>query len=306
MRGFRKITPPIAFAALIAASFFPGCTSFRHRQSVSAHSAPLVAVEDFVNRSSFDGHYGLDREFRDLFVLQLAESGRALPVIKSGSQSAGLASLVRQGKALLGLDATPGAPSSVNARYAVRGTITEFTAPGEPQAWFYVEPGRKVSARVGLFIQVQDLETGDLLLSERFSGSGGGSGANLDYRRIPFGGDAFYRTPLGRAVESASSKAVKNILRKLPKSVWQARVADAGPNHLVINGGKNVGLKPGAVFVVRSPPRVVTDPVDGRMLESVPGEVSGKLRITVVNEASSHAVLLEGTARRGYALEVLP
>jgi hypothetical protein len=72
---------------------------------------------------------------------------------------------------------------------------------------------------------------------------------------------------------------------------------------LVVNGGENVGVQAGDLFLVREPGRRITDPVTGNALENVPGRVLGKARVRDVRERSAHATITEGMARRGDILE---
>jgi hypothetical protein len=80
-------------------------------------------------------------------------------------------------------------------------------------------------------------------------------------------------------------------------------VAEAGPDRVVVNGGENVRVREGDVFLVRESGRQITDPVTGNVIEDVPGNVVGRVEIREVNEMSAHGVLLEGTAARGQHLE---
>ena len=105
------------------------------------------------------------------------------------------------------------------------------------------------------------------------------------------------------ATESSIKKAVRIILKELPIQHWSPRVAEGGLDTAIINGGENVGLRQGDRFVVRGEGRYITDPVTGNVLERVPGAVVGRIEVRVVNESSSHAVILEGTAHRGELLE---
>ncbi|MBU0679498.1 MAG: hypothetical protein KJ626_15465 [Verrucomicrobia bacterium] len=74
---------------------------------------------------------------------------------------------------------------------------------------------------------------------------------------------------------------------------------------IIINGGENVGLQPGAMFLVRGRPREITDPITGDVIEHVPGSILGKVRVSQVNPTSSYALMIEGSAKRGDVLEPL-
>ena len=78
--------------------------------------------------------------------------------------------------------------------------------------------------------------------------------------------------------------------------------ASASTTPVVINGGANVRLRLGDVFLVREAGREITDPVTGNVIEITEGKVVGKIQVRQVNPASAHAVLLEGSAQRGNTL----
>ncbi|OQA24614.1 MAG: hypothetical protein BWY59_02132 [Verrucomicrobia bacterium ADurb.Bin345] len=80
-------------------------------------------------------------------------------------------------------------------------------------------------------------------------------------------------------------------------------MAEAGTDHVVINGGHNVRVREDQVFDVREHPREVTDPVTGNVIDVAPGAVIGRIRITRVNPESAHGVIESGIAKRGDVLE---
>ena len=156
-------------------------------------------------------------------------------------------------------------------------------------------------------IKVSDVESGEVVASVKAAKtvSAGGAGVEGRYKDVVFGGDAFFRTPLGKATEGAIHSAVRQILRDLPVTYWQPRVAESTGDTVVINGGKNVRVRVGDKFNVREAPRDITDPVTGNVIETVPGRVIGKVQVTKVNPASACAVIDNGVAKRGDFLETV-
>ena len=168
--------------------------------------------------------------------------------------------------------------------------------------------GRSERARVALVITVSDVASGEVLSSVQAEGdaSAGGLGVGINYRQLSFGGDAFFRTPLGKATERAMERAVKRILYEVPPRPWEPRVAWVEGDQVAVNGGADVRLKPGAQFVVRGAPEPLTDPVTGNTIDVKPGKVLGRIRVQTIKETASYGVLEEGTARRGDLLERAP
>lgn len=271
---------------------------------------PVVAVVDFENKASFSGQWKLGAGMADLLVNQLIESDRVV-VLERQHIGDVVGEIVRQGQDLFRAEGRAQRGRLKNAQYLIRGTITDFTVTGDTSGWFGTEQaairGRGQRARVALTVKVSDVATGEILSSVRTEGaaSSGGLGASINYKGVSFGGDAFFRTPLGRATESALNRAVKKILHDLPVSSWQPRVADVVDGAVVVNGGKAVGVRPGAEFAVRGPPREIKDPVTGNTIDVIPGKVSGRIRVKEVKESASYAELLNGNAARGDVLELI-
>ena len=215
----------------------------------------------------------------------------------------------RQGRDLFRREGRSDSGRLKNARYLIRGVVTDFTVTGDSSGWFGTKPARvaggRSTAQVTLNVKVSDVESGEVLASTRASGtaSSGFFGGQVDYRSVSLGGISFSRTPLGRATETAMARAVARILDALPVQYWQPRVADAADGQVVVNGGANVGLRVGSRFAVREPGRAVTDPLTGDAIETLPGRERGRLRIVEVRAASARAELLQGAAERGDVLE---
>lgn len=273
---------------------------------------PVVAVTDFENKASFSGQWNLGQGMADLLVAQLMETERVVVLERRHMQDV-VGELNRQDQDLFRPEGKVERGRLMNARYLIRGAVTDFTVVGDASGWFGVQDkamvkGRGEKARVALVITVSDVASGEVLSSVQATGdaSAGGLGAGINYRQLSFGGEAFFRTPLGKATERAMERAVKRILYEVPAQPWDPRVAWVEGNQVAVNGGTDVKLKPGAVLVVREAPQPLTDPVTGDVLDVKPGKVTGRIRVETVKEHASYGVLEDGTARRGDRLEPAP
>lgn len=303
----------LALAAGIAA--VSGCTTVYdpyQQRRISVHDPrvirPVVAIAEFDNRSSFSGKWQLGEGMADVLVTELVETRRV--IVLEREQLGGLVSeIARQSRDLFRSEGRVQQGRLKNARYLISGAITDFTVTGDASGWFGTRKGNARTggsrARVGLHLRITDIQTGEIIGSVKTGGhaSAGFFSAAVDYPLFSFGGDAYFRTPLGRATEKAVDKAVGELLEVLPVETWQPRVADAAPDAIIVNGGRNVGLTEGDRFVVRGRGRAVTDPVTGDVLEMLPGPVQGKIEIYRVMAGSAMARLLEGRAERGNMLE---
>lgn len=269
---------------------------------------PTVAVSDFENLANFSGQWKLGDGMAEVLTTELLDTGR-FTVLERERIDGILDEILRQGKKLFRPEGRIEEGRLKNTRYLISGAVTDFTVTGDVSGWFGVKKakarGRGSVARVALNIKVIDIESGEIISSVQTdaTASSGFFGAAVNYKQISFGGEAFFQSPLGRATTSAMRKAIRRILKDIPREYWQPRVAEAGPDEVVINGGENVRLQNLMEFVVRDKGRDITDPVTGNVIETVPGNVIGKVRVTAVNQRSARAMLLEGTAYRGCFLE---
>lgn len=298
----------LLFSAACVSRKPAGVGGFRPRNDDALK--PVVAVVDFENKASFSGQWKLGAGMADLLVNQLLESERVV-VLERQHIGDVVGEIVRQGQDLFRSEGRAPRGRLKNAQYLIRGTITDFTVTGDVSGWFGNQTaavrGRGQRARVALAVRVSDVASGEVLSSVKTEGSAssGGLGAAINYKGIGFGGDAFFRTPLGKATESALNRAVKKILHDLPEQTWQARVAEVVDGRVLLNGGRSVGVKRDHVFAVRGAPREITDPVTGNVIEVLPGRVTGRIRVVEVKDSTAYAEVLEGAARRGDLLEAV-
>ncbi len=271
---------------------------------------PVVAATEFENQASFAGQWKLGGGMADLLVTELIDTDRVI-VLERKNLDDMLGELMRQGKDLFRREGRAEYGRLKNARYVLRGVITDFTVSGDASGWFGTSRARGwlggSSARVSLNVKIADVESGEVLDSVRADGTArsGFFGAAVDYKNLSFGGDAFFQTPLGRATEAAIREAVASVLDSLPVEYWTPRIADVVDGMIVLNGGANVGLVAGTEFTVREPPRIVTDPLTGDPIDEIPGRVTGKIRVTDIRPASAYAVPVTGTDfRRAAVLQV--
>ena len=271
---------------------------------------PVVAVSDFENLANGQAQWNLGKGMADVLVTQLLDTDRVIVLERKDLKDV-LSEIVLQGGDLFRKEGKVDRGRLKNAKYLVRGVVTDFTETNESSGWFGISwlriLGRGSQARVAINIKVSDVESGEIVSSVKAAKtvSAGGVGAEGRYKNMTFGGDAFFRTPLGKATDGAIHLALRQILRELPTNYWQPRVAEFTGDTVVVNGGKNVRVRLGDKFFVRESPRDITDPATGNVIETVPGRVVGKIEVTKVNAASAYAVIEEGVAKRGDFLETV-
>ncbi len=272
--------------------------------------SPTLAVLEFENRSGFSGQWNLGSGMADILTTRLVDSGRVTVVDRRSIEEV-QRELRRQENRFFRREGAAQQGRLRLARYLVRGTVTDFTVTGDTSGWFASSDvsarARSSRARVAVNLMVSDVETGEIISSVQSAGhaSGRGLGGGAQYRSLNFGGDAYFRTPLGRATEMAIDRAVRRVLRDLPPIYWEPLVAEVDGARVIVNGGRNVKLQPGQRFSVHEEPHHVTDPLTGDVIDITPGRVTGRIELTIVKDLSSEARLLQGSATRGAQLRPL-
>ncbi len=270
-----------------------------------------MAVTDFENESGFSGQWKLGRGIPDLLVAELLETDRVVVVERKHLNSI-VNELTRQGRDLFRKEDSVERGRLKNARYLIRGVITDFTQTRSATGWFRSSNteigGSGARAVVMIHLTLTDVETGEILCSIPAEGTARASSSwiRFDYNKTSFGGDMFFKSPVGKATQEAIQKAVFAIVQKLPYATWEARIADSAGDTVIVNGGENIHMRVGDIFDVREERRPITDPATGNVIDWFPGRTVGKISITRVNISSSEGIILSGEARRGHCLEKIP
>jgi curli biogenesis system outer membrane secretion channel CsgG len=265
---------------------------------------PVVAIASFNNKAGFSGQWNLGDGMADMLMTRLLDTGE-VTVLERQEIGSVIDEIVLQGQKLFRREGAVQVGRLKGARYLVVGSITDFTVTDDASGWFSSSRlrtwGRGSRSKVSLHLRISDVESGEVLGSVKGEASAyaGWFGADVDYKQFSFGGNAFSRTPLGKATEKALGKAVKKILRVLPDEGYPLSVAHAAPDYVIINAGADAGIKVGYRYIVRKQGREITDPATGDLLEVLPGKVCARIEVYQVNSRSSHARIDEGAAERG-------
>lgn len=266
---------------------------------------PVLAVTDFENKSGFSGAWNLGGGMSDVLVNSLLTDEKVVVLERRHLRDV-VSELDLQKSDLFREEGRVSRGRLKTASYLVRGAVTDFTITRDQSGWFSVEGkgrlfGRGQKARVTLHAMLIDIENGEVIGAVKGTGSAGSSlfGGSFNYKKVNFGGESFFRTPLGKATGEAMDDVVRQLYRLIPVTWWQPMVAQADAQKVILNGGQNVGIEPGTQFMVMGESVVITDPLTGEVIERNRGPVKGRIMVTSVNQASSLARLIEGRAGRG-------
>lgn len=270
---------------------------------------PVVAVSSFENRSGFDGEWRLGTGMADLLVTELFDAG-SFEVVERQHFDSIVGEIARQRDRLFRPEGKVAEGNLKSARYLVRGVVNDFSQVGggsfaiAARRFFFF--GRGHVARVSLSLTLVDIETGMIVASVQSYGQARAreAGIGAQYQGVSFGGDAFYRTPLGTATRTAIRRGVRALVAHVPRRYWSPMIADVSDGRIIVNGGADAGYREGQVFIVRDDAAGVTDPATGDVIAYLPGKEVGRLRITKVFRTVAFAEAVSGRGfRRGQCLE---
>ncbi len=271
---------------------------------------PIVAIGEFENRSSYHGQWALGPGVSDLLVAETLGSKHF--VVVERERLAELVGELRQQQSEM---FRPQGRQTIgrlkNAAYHIRGAITDFThisrrsVEGSKGDWLLGSSG--YTARVALVLTIVEVESGQIIESVNAAGYASANGliAEGEYRDVRFGGDAFFRTPLGIATRNAIRQGLRKIIAAVPKDPWSARIAAVEDDRVILTGGQEQGQRIGMELVVLDEDRTIHDPSTGDAVDVLPGAAIGRLRITEVRPRTAIARIVQGAAKLAPGLRVV-
>ena len=247
---------------------------------------PAIAIEAFEDRSGTPDGDTAGEQIPAFLAEALIRSDR-YTVIEKGNFGGLFGELRRRKDKIFG-DADAPEAQTAPGHFTLRGIVTDFSHAD-------VTETTRTPARIAFTINLVDTDSGEVLDAIRCAAE----------RRPPrfgpreparpqVGSDAFFRTPLGKATQKAIRQAVKTLNKTLPRRPWYPMIADVVGGRIVINGGRDRGLRVGQLYAVVGEGHPVTDPMTGQKLSVVPGHVIANLRITEVQEHIAFGTIIQG------------
>jgi curli biogenesis system outer membrane secretion channel CsgG len=165
-----------------------------------------------------DASWKIGEGLAEILTSELSKTGQFIVVERQAvgdivkEQELGMSGLVRQGTA-----AQTG--QMLGAQIVVRGAVTEFEerasggGVGVQSRSFGIEGGAS-NAQVALDIRLIDASTGQIIASHNAVKTASSAGGSFGARSgsVTFGGDIFFRTPLGQATRAALQDALQFIM----------------------------------------------------------------------------------------------
>lgn len=260
----------------------------------------VVAVTSFENRSGFSGQWKLGDGMADLLVSELVASGHFVVVERKFLDTV-VGELERQHDNFFRKEGRVQQGRLKNAKYLVRGVITDFSQVGGGGLFFglksFLLGGKGYKARVALALTIVDVESGEVVNSVQCYGTARASEAYIKgtYKDVAFGGDKFFKTPLGVATCNALRRGIRGLLDIIPAVQWSPMVAQiVDGKSIIINGGEDRDLKKDLVLYIKDESTPIYDPVTGDVIKYLPGPEIACVRITAVEDTISKAEVIDG------------
>jgi len=321
--GFKRLAVGLMVFAVIVPLGLVSCASAPQAASQSdipgetsypPYTGPKkrIAVSKFGASGAFLSVYGgwdIGGGLAAQLTTELINSGRFIVV-----ERAALGEILREQEMALEKIVTKETASRVGrllgAQFLIRGEVTEFeqqAGGGGGQIGITKFPLGGVlglqttTAHVGMDIRLIDTTSGQILQSHRVEAKARETGvaAEIDTKTVSFGGDTFYKTPLGKASREAIREGVLFIIRQMEAVSWTGRVADVIGGKVYINSGSSANIKVGDTFVVSTVLREVIDPETQQVLGVLEDKL-GEIRVEAVQDRFSIATLLgDFTPKKG-------
>ena len=163
----------------------------------------------------------------------------------------------------------------VGADYLIIGSITEFGRKNTGRSRAF-STSKTQTVEAGVSIRLVDVSTAMIIYSDEGRGR-----AELTTKESLFGtgGKAGFDATLSdKAIRSAISKLVENIVNKCTDKPWRTYILSSDEDATIIAGGASQGLEEGMSFVVFTKGKKVRNPQTGIEIE-LPGKKVGAIRV---------------------------
>ena len=164
--------------------------------------------------------------------------------------------------------------NKIGADYIILGSITEFGRKTEGEQKVFTSSKTQI-VEAGVSIRLVEAATGLIIYSDEAKGH-----AEISKKQtLGFGGTAGYDATLSdKAISSALSQLVENIIKKCMDKPWKSYVLSIEDGSYVISGGASQGLVSGDKFNLYVKGKTVKNPQTGLNVE-LPGTKIGEVTV---------------------------
>jgi curli biogenesis system outer membrane secretion channel CsgG len=164
--------------------------------------------------------------------------------------------------------------NKIGADYIILGSITEFGRKNAGEQKIFSST-KTQTVEAGVSIRLVEASTGLIIYSDEAKGYAETS----TKQTMGLGGSAGYDATLSdKAISSALSQLVENIINKCMDKPWKSYILSVEDGSYIISGGASQGLVAGDKFNVYKKGKVVKNPQTGMNVE-LPGTKTGEITI---------------------------
>ena len=164
--------------------------------------------------------------------------------------------------------------NKIGADYIILGSITEFGRKNAGEQKIFSST-KTQTVEAGVSIRLVEASTGLIIYSDEAKGYAETS----TKQTMGLGGSAGYDATLSdKAISSALSQLVENIINKCMDKPWKSYILSVEDGSYIISGGASQGLVAGDKFNVYKKGKVVKNPQTGMNVE-LPGPKTGEITI---------------------------
>ena len=164
--------------------------------------------------------------------------------------------------------------NKIGADYIILGSITEFGRKTEGEQKVFSST-KTQTVEAGVSIRLVEASTGLIIYSDEAKGFAETS----TKQTMGIGGTAGYDATLSdKAISSALSQLVENIINKCMDKPWKSYILSIDEGNYVISGGASQGLAAGDKFNVYMRGKIVKNPQTGMNIE-LPGTKVGEVTV---------------------------
>jgi curli biogenesis system outer membrane secretion channel CsgG len=247
-----------------------------------------VAISRFTNETTYakgiffdkENNNPIEKQAADMLATKLASSGKFFLLERQD-----LDKILEEVK----LAGGSGDVQKIGADYLILGSVTEFGRKtiGDNKV---LSRTKTQVVNVGVSLRLVDVSTGEIVYSEE----GKGEASAVAKTVMGYGETADFDATLNdKAISSAISKLVENIINNCMNRPWKSYILSYDESGIFISGGQSQGLKLNDNFAVFEKGKSIKNPQTGVNIE-LPGKMVGKIKIDFLggeNPQSEYAMV---------------
>lgn len=258
----------IAILTIIAGAFLTAMPAFAQSTGNEAKTIKRkVAIGRFSNETQYAKGLFYDKENDPM-------RKQALDILSTKLSSSGKFLLLERDDLDLLVSEAGESMNKIGADYIILGSITEYGRKNEGNQKVFSST-KTQTVEAGVSVRLVEAATGLIIYSDEAKGYA----ETTSKTTLGIGGTAGYDATLSdKAISSALSQLVENIINKCMDKPWRGYILSIDDGAYIISGGKSQDISAGDSFNVYKKGKKVKNPQTGIEIE-LPGTAVGKVTV---------------------------